>query len=180
VERQRRQLGETVSTEMLAKALSQEDPASRQLAVDTLAALDDVAGVVAALGNAHRDVRDTAVVALQHWIGRGPGQDGELHQLLTSRHQYTPQQAETCLHLLHDFSRDDMDRPETYETLIAYLRHRQPAVRALAAWYLYRLAPAGQKIAYDPTGPEAEREKAYQEWKRLIPQGKLPSRAKPK
>jgi hypothetical protein len=179
VERQRRQLGDMVPAAALAKSLDQPDSASRQLAVYSLAALDETASAVAALENSHRDVRDAAVLALQHWIGRGPGQDGKLYQLLTGRDQYSPQHAETLLHLLHDFSRDDLDRPETYETLIAYLRHSKPAIRTLAAGYLYRLAPAGKTIAYNPLGSEDQRDKAYKEWKALIPFGKLAPKAKP-
>jgi hypothetical protein len=49
-------------------------------------------------------------------------------------------------------------------------------VRELAWWHLYRLAPAGRSIRYDPAGPDAERDKAQAEWKKLIPSGQLPPR----
>ena len=63
--------------------------------------------------------------------------------------------------------------------LFRSLRHSKPAIRTLAAGYLYRLAPAGKTIAYSPLGSEDERDKAYKEWKALIPFGKLPPKAKP-
>jgi hypothetical protein len=68
----------------------------------------------------------------------------------------------------------DPKAPETYETLIAYLRHDKQPVRELAKWHLDRLAPAGRSIPFDAAAPPEEREKAYKEWKKLIPDGKLP------
>jgi hypothetical protein len=179
VEEQRRALAEKPVEAALMDGLHQSDPARRQLAVDTLAAVDDLRRLADALGHEkNADLRDAAVPVLQHWIGRGPGQDTKLYQFLIQQRQYTPRQAETVLQLLHDFSIDDRDRPETYETLIGYLRHPQPAIRELAKWYLYRWVPAGRSIAYDPAGPEAQAERAYKEWKQLIPNGKLPPKGR--
>ena len=47
-------------------------------------------------------------------------------------------------------------------------------VRELAHWHLDRLAPAGQKIAYDAAADEAARHKAAEQWRALIPPGQLP------
>jgi hypothetical protein len=87
-------------------------------------------------------------------------------------------QAETVMQLLH--SPFAAEQPETYETLIAYLQHSQAAVRELARWHLYRLAPSGRDIKYDAAAPDAERAKAVEEWKKLIPRGQLPPKEKPK
>jgi hypothetical protein len=76
------------------------------------------------------------------------------------------------LQLLH--SPFDSKLPETYEALIGYLRHDKLPVRELARWHLQRLAPKITDIPYDAAGSAAEREKAYQEWKKRIPDGKLP------
>jgi hypothetical protein len=178
LERQRGMLADASPVKVLAKSLDQGDRQDRQLAVYGLAALGQIGMVVAALENKDPAVRRAAVPALQHWIGRGPGQDKKLAQIAQAELQYSPAQIGIFMQLLHGFSPDDLERPETYEVLIGYLR-APAAIRALAAWHLYRLVPAGQKIAYNPVGSDAEREEAYKQWKALIPRGKLPPKPKP-
>ncbi len=168
--------------EVIAALMSEADEVSdaevaavmRRASVYGSAALDNVSFVVDALGNRSADVRDTAVQALRHWIGRAPGQDLKLYDALQKDKKYPAGQAEIVLDLLHSYSQTDLERPETFETLIAYLRHDKPAIRQLAAWHLYRLAPVGKPIAYDPTGTAESRETAYKKWKDLIPTGQLP------
>jgi len=98
--------------------------------------------------------------------------------VLVDHSRLSAAQAETVLQLLH--SPFAADQPETYEALIAYLGHSQLAVRELARWHLYRLAPAGRDIKYDAAADEAERTKAVEAWKKFIPRGELPPREKPK
>jgi hypothetical protein len=64
--------------------------------------------------------------------------------------------------------------PETYSLLIDNLRHDRLAIRELAFWHLRRLVPAGQSIRYDPAGSSEQRERAFEQWKKLVPDGKLP------
>ncbi len=145
----------------------------RQFAVFGLNALDDLPRVAEALADPHSaDVRDAAVLALRTWIGAYAGRDQELFRLLQDHLGYSEPQAETVLDLLH--SPFDPDRPATYEALIRLLQHPKLAVRELAYWHLVRLAPAGKEIAYDPAATEAERGKAVQAWKALVPEGQLP------
>jgi hypothetical protein len=152
-----------------AKAATQR----RRLAVYALGAVDDLEGLIDAwTDSTDAAAREAAVDTLRHWIGRDASRDGRLFRFLVQRREYTEPQAETVLHLLH--SPFLADQPETYETLIAYLRHSRLPVRELARWHLYRLAPAGRSIAYDAAAPEAERLKALEAWKKLIPSGKLP------
>ncbi len=148
----------------------------RRTAVYGSAALDKLEPVVDALADKHADVRDAAVQALRAWIGRGPGQDRKLYDFLQKEKNFSKAHAGIALELLHSFGEDDLAKPETYEVLIAYLRHEQPAIRELAAWQLYRLVPAGKDIAYDPTGGRDGLEQAYKAWKKLVPSGQLPPR----
>src|SRR5262249_8074661 len=149
----------------------------RSLAVYSWGALDDLPHLLAVLAAAkHPDMRDTAVEALRHWIGRKPGQDAELYNFLTKQQKFSPLHAEIILQLLH--SPFDEGLPETYEALIAYLRHAQLPVRELARWHLYRLAPAGRDIAYDAAASAEGRDQAYKKGKDLIPDGKLPPKPK--
>jgi hypothetical protein len=141
----------------------------REFAIQSLAALDELPRVAEALADKNAAVRETATVALRHWIGEAPGRDLALYQLLIERLNYPEAQSETVLQLLH--SPFQADQPEAYRTLLAYLRHDKLAVRSLALWHLRRLVPAGKDIRFDPAAPEAERDKGYAEWRKLIASG---------
>jgi hypothetical protein len=152
---------------------------TREITVLCMAALDDLSHVADALADTkHPEMRDAAVTALRHWIGAGSGRDAQLYRVLVEHSRLSLAQAETVMSLLH--SPFAADEPETFETLIAYLQHGQLAVRELARWHLYRLAPAGGDIKYDAAAPEAERAKAVEQWKKLIPRGQLPPPLKEK
>jgi hypothetical protein len=169
---------DVVLRDVLAESAREKDKTRaalmRSFAVFGLGAVDEVGRVAEALADPdHADVRDTAVLALRHWIGVGPGRDQRLHQVLIERDGYRPAQAETVLHLLH--SPFAADLPETYETLIAYLQHGKLAVRELAWWHLTRLA-GRTEVRYDPAGTTEESARAIAALKKLLADGKLPPR----
>ena len=148
---------------------------ARALAVYSLGALNDMPHLVEALAAGKQaNVRETAISALRHWIGEAPGQDMRLYRFLVDQKMYSTNQAEIILQLLHSFEDAARDRPETYETLIEYLRHDNSAIRELSRWHLYRWVIAGRDVAYDALGTQTDLEKAYKAWKVLIPDGKLP------
>lgn len=168
---------EELADAMMAASLKEKDAdrarVMRQLVVYGQAAIDDIGKVAAYLEESKLpDVRATAVVALRHWIGSREGRDAMLYDTLKDELGYSKAEAETIMQLLH--SPFDPRQAETYDTLITYLRHRKQAVRELAAWHLYRLAPVGRDIAFDAAAPAAARDKAVQAWKKLIPDGELP------
>jgi hypothetical protein len=171
-------LAKEVPAEALAKGLQSKSAALRRAAVHAAAALDDLGLLLKALGDTqHAGVRDTAVVALRHWLNQSADHPPQLYDVLVAGN-YKPAQAETVLHLLHSFSAQDRGRPETYELLIELLRHRDLRIRELAAWQLYRMVPQGKKIAYNAAGTAEELDAARAAWRRLIPEGKLPPREK--
>jgi hypothetical protein len=162
--------------ELLAAAAKDPDKARarevRRIYVFALGATDNLPDLLEALNNEkHEDIRKTAVVALRHWIGAAAGRDIKLYEVLLGL-RYSKAEAETILQLLH--SPFNAYQPEDFETLLAYLKHGRLAVRELAYWHLYRLAPAGRDIIYDAAGSTAEREKGAAAWKKLIPSGELP------
>lgn len=160
---------------VLEEFVNSDDTAHRRFAVVVLGATDKLAGLAVVLNAAkHQDIWDATVKVLRHWIGRGPGQDQVLYKRLIELRHYKPAEAGTVLHFLHTPADEEMTRPETYEMLIDYLTSDRLAVRGLAFWHLYRLAPAGRNIPYDPLAPKEDRAKARAEWKKLIPDGKLP------
>jgi hypothetical protein len=145
----------------------------RYLIVHAMQALDEIDNVAEVLATSkHPEMRKAAVVALRHWIGEKEGRDDRLYELLQNEQGYSAKEAATVMQLLH--SPFDRDQPETYETLITYLKHNKQAVRELAHWHLVRLAPIGDDIPFDAAGPAEEREKAAAAWKERVPAGTLP------
>jgi hypothetical protein len=169
-------------TDLLATADKEADKMraalDRELAVTGFGAIDDLPHLVDALSDPkHPEVREVAIEALRHWIGRAPGQDAQLAKYLRSK-GFSAGHTTIILQLIHSFGPDQLEEPATYDLLIADLRHEKLAIRELAAWHLYRLVQAGRDIPYDPTGSAEARDKAYKAWKSLIPDGKLPPEPK--
>jgi hypothetical protein len=93
--------------------LNSNDPLERKYAVYALGALDKLARLGQAVRETkHQDVWEDAVIALRHWIGRGPGQDQILYNRLIEKANYKPIQAETVLQLLHSFGDEQLARPD--------------------------------------------------------------------
>jgi hypothetical protein len=160
--------------------LNSDEPIERRVGVIACGALDQLARLGAFFRQArHPDLLDTAILVLRHWIGRGPGQDQRLYQALMTRGGFTPLQAESMLQLLHGFSDQELAEPETYDLLIAYLADSRLAIRALAYWHLLRLVPEGKDIAYSPLDEKDALKKAQQQWRKLVPAGKVPPKPKP-
>ncbi len=175
VERLRQRMAEKPVESALTDLFYSSNSIDRQLVVYALGALDDLPHLVDALANTkHPDVREIAIVALRHWIGRGPGQDPRLYRLLLEDKKYTANQAAIVMQLLHSFGDAERQQRETYESLIAYLQHDQLAIRELARWHLARLAPAGKAISYDAAAAAPQRERAVKQWQKLLQEGKLP------
>jgi len=157
------------------KFLASDDPLDRRLAVIALAASDQLPRLGKALRESDQpDVWENAVLAIRHWMGRGPGQHQKLYQGMIDAKTFTPAEAETAVQLLHDFGDDDLTRPAAYQYLINHLESQQLFVRGLAYWHLSRLVPEGQKFGYDPFGPQEARDAAVKKWKEFVPAGKLP------
>jgi len=165
--------------EVLEEYVVSEEPSNRRLAVILMGALDDIPNLGAAMRETkHTDVWENGVLALRHWIGRGPGQDQIIYKALIDSGRYKPVQAETVLQLLHSYGDDELARPEIYQTLIDYLDHDLLGIRGLAYWHLSRLVPAGRTLAYNPLGSKEEREAAIQKWRKLVPPGTVPERSR--
>ncbi len=179
-ERRRPLLSQAPVAKVIADEMEAADPPDRALAVYAAGALGELTPLVDALGNPrHPDVRAAAIPVLQHWLGESPRHLPELYRHLRERRGYTSNQAEIAVQLLLGFSDEALSLPETYETLIAYLRNPRLPIRELARWTLTQVVPAGRRIAFDPAGPPPEQERAFREWKQLIPDGKLPPPAPP-
>jgi hypothetical protein len=152
---------------------------NRLLGVTLAGAVDDLPRVFRVLmQSSDAATRDQAVLVLRHWLGREPGQLGKLETALVARKKLTEVQARSLGQLLVGFNEEERRDPNTYVALLAYLAHKNQAVRTLAYWHLVRLAPAGREISFDPAAPEDQRRQAVTRWHTLIPAGQLPPQAK--
>ena len=178
VESLRRGLAEVKSVDIaLANAMKQKDPLKRAVAIQSAGGVGELGMVLKRLNDKAAQVRRAAVLSLLHESNRSQAADLGLYKFLIEN-RIPSGQAEIAMELLHGlcFSPQAQKRPETYETLISYLQNKNIAIRELAAWRLYALVPKGKEIVYDAAGTAAERARAQEEWRRLIPEGKLPPR----
>ena len=164
--------------EVLEEYVVSEEPSNRRLAVILMGAWTTFRILAPPCARPkHTNIWENGVLALRHWIGRGPGQDQIIYKALIDSGRYKRVQAETVLQLLHSYGDDELARPEIYQTLIDYLDHDLLGIRGLAYWHLSRLVPAGRTLAYNPLGSKEEREAAIQKWRKLVPPGTVPERS---
>jgi hypothetical protein len=165
---------------LLHKEVGAADALERKTAVVAMGALDDLKGLLDALGDSkHADVRATAVLVLRQWVGRGPGQSVRWYEFLL-KEGYTPPQAKNMLYLVNGLEEETLRQPATYDLLIQGLNHGKAPMRVLAHWHLMRLVPGADKIEYDAAAPEAQRKQAIAQWRKLVPEGELPMPPKKK
>jgi hypothetical protein len=180
LEKLRRKMERKSVAVALADALHGSTAAGRSLAVYCSGAVDDLSSVLDALDNKkHAEVRLAGLHALRHWSGRGEQNPARQHRALLKK-RYSRGQAAIFAQLLFGFSAEQLARPETYAVLIEYLKHDRPAIREMAHWHLVMQVPDGRKIPFDAGGKPEDLKKAYAAWKKLIPDGELPGRRKPK
>jgi hypothetical protein len=164
--------------EVLKEGAASKNALERTAAVNAMGALDDVQGLFVTLASSpHADTRNQAVLALRNWLGRAPGQTIKLDAGL-KKAGYTEVQARTLLRLLYGFTPAEKREPATYDVLLDSLKQSRPAIRQLAHWHLVRLVPDGKSITFNALAPEAELQRSYDQWRKLIPTGKLPNPSK--
>ncbi|MCI0738377.1 MAG: hypothetical protein L0Y72_04985 [Gemmataceae bacterium] len=161
----------------IADALASNQPAVLQAAAASALASNDALGGIQALTNEkHMDVRRGAVRALVHYLGRDSLRHQQIDKALLGL-KYKAGEAALIVELLCGFGPEARVRPETYTLLISYLNNERLAIRELAAWNLALLAPQ-HSIAYDAAANEESRTQAQAAWRKLIPEGTVPSGAK--
>jgi len=171
-------LGDEGKSVELALAEMAEDsaPSSKVLGAYCQGALDMLPPLIDDLEDPGiHELRLAAIYSLQHYIARVPENDLKTFTLLKEKKGYNDQQAESVLTLLHGFAEPALTDPATYQTVIATLGSERVGIRELAIWRLAWLDPDGAaRINYRPGDTEMNRERAIAEWKRRIPEGKLP------
>jgi hypothetical protein len=166
----------------LAETRKEPRQASRIIAIRGLAAIDAINDLMDALADETDALgRDIATLSLQHWMGQRPDNELKLYRAMHEKMKtYTALQAEVVMELLHPFPREVRNDPGHYEKLIYNLTDPKLAIRHLSYWHLINLVPEAKKqVRYDPAGDKAALLAGQKEWKKLIPDGTVPS-AKPK
>lgn len=177
VESLRRQLGPTQSTSGVLNKIAFDQNADalvRGIAILGCGAIGEPQLVLKGLNEEKSAVvRRAAVLAMAHGINQSQGADIGLYKTMIDS-KVPAGQAEIIMELLHGFAARDLQRPETFESLISYLQHKNIGVRELAAWRLYQMVPQGKNIAFDAGASSEERARSQAAWRKLIPDGKLP------
>jgi hypothetical protein len=164
----------------LEKEVKSANSIKRVLIVRCFGAIGDLSSLLDRLTDEnYPDVRQAAIEVLRHWIALHKDNDLKLHRVLIKEKGYSAREADTILHLLHSFSRQDLARPETYSHLIDYLRQDKPAIRILAHWHLIMVVPTGREIKIDPIN-DGDVDLLYKKWKVKVPEGSLPKVPKAK
>lgn len=159
----------------LENVVRDSDAPLRDLAVLCMGAVDDVPGLLDALGSDRgADIRVGAITTLRNWMARDAGQDVRLDSAMEKK--WGKGQAAIAMELLHAYSAERLQDSGLWESLIAYLTNDNLAIRELANVQLISIRPdlARTMPAYDLAGPPEQRQVAYREWKKRIPDGKLP------
>jgi hypothetical protein len=159
-----------------------KDADNQDVGVFFLAALDETEPLVGFLKDGqHPNVRGVTLFALQSWLSRGGQHASDLARIL-ERGGDSKDDGVRIVRLLHFFSPEALEQKKTYEDLINCLDDRNRLIRDLAFWHLDRLGVGGRlpeesrKIAYDPTWGAEERRPAVEQWKKLLGEGKVPSK----
>ncbi len=169
VEKLRQQVVQSSPREATRMFVKSEDPNERATGVIFMGALDDMEGIGEVLTETkHPDTWDRAIVVVRHWLGRCAGQDQLLYRGLIEKRGLKPAQAAGVMQLLHSFGDAELAHPELYTTLVKYLDSDVLGIRGLAHWHLVRLVPAGKGIEYNPLDSKDKRDKARDEWKKLV------------
>lgn len=173
-------LKKTVETEMrINKALSPDTFAKWRHVIRSYAAMDDMGYVFNTFSGPLTPIyiRGVCLQTIQQWLAWGRDQDYALLAVVAKNHRKN--ESIRIVELFHMVTKEDADRPATYQLLIEGLNNNVLAIRTLSHWHLLGLAPAGGKIAYDPAMPAALREAAVRQWTSVIPPGHTPSTAPP-
>jgi hypothetical protein len=154
----------------------QQNGPGQVLGIMSLGAIEDLPDLLEVLADEHHAAgRQTALGTLRHYLGQHAENNLKLFKALENR--YRTSTAEIIMVLLHEYTPENLAKPETYEQLIEYLVSDTLPIRALASWqlhYIQETQEIAKRIPYDPAGGVDQRTAAHDEWKKYIPDGKLP------
>jgi len=132
-----------------------------ELAVKTLAMIDQAPYLVTALQSDHPESRLAAISGLRGWLGEDPEVHGELLPQELAK-VFRTENLPALERLLWGFSDRDARNPEVSRQLIDWMKDDQIAIRQLAFEFVSRAV--GKTYDYQPMAPQAERRAALTRW----------------
>lgn len=160
-------------TTSFAELPLERSPYGKILAVYCRAALDDVGPVLDALDDSQSpESRLAAIEALIVYLGRDSAAHFETLSKQLRQRGYSDAEVGGIIGILIGPSPEQVSNPKTYADLIENLKEDRMAVREVSLWRLAKLDPEariGGNLA-----DQAVRKRVVEEWKRRIPDGKLP------
>ena len=148
----------------------------RVLAVLASGALGSLPPLLDALEDGQNpEVRQAAAMALETLVARKPEFDVQVYDQLQAKLGYSVAQGDDTIALLHGFGESARTDPATFDRLFALLRSERIGEREMACWRLTQFDPEGANRArYRAGDPLDQRDRAITEWRKRIPEGKLP------
>ncbi|SFH62521.1 hypothetical protein [Planctomicrobium piriforme] len=130
------------------------------LAVKTLALIDQWSLLVPALKGDHQESRLSAIQGLRIWLAENPAHEVELKEELGRT--FPADDVEPITRLLWGFTVDDAKSVDISRRLLDWMKDDEIAIRELAFYYVSKLT--GRTYDYLPMSPAPERRAAVQRW----------------
>ena len=135
-------------------------------ATSTLGLVDDIPMLVKALQSEHEKTRQAAIQCLRSWLPSDPNNSVRMEQEVA---RIFPEDAVAdVVELLWGYSREDGKDPIISQKLVAFMDHKQIAVRELSFYYVTQITPRTNAHGYRPSLAESPRNAALVGWRNLL------------
>ncbi len=135
-------------------------------ATSTLGLIDDLPMLVKALQSEHEKTRQAAIWSLRSWLPTDPNNSARLQQEVGRI--FPEEVVEDVVSLLWGYSRDDGKDPIISQKLIAYMDHKQIAIRELAFYNVSQITSRSSAHGYRPSLAESPRNAALMVWRNIL------------
>ncbi|MFO1006682.1 MAG: hypothetical protein U0929_12050 [Planctomycetaceae bacterium] len=135
-------------------------------ATSTLGLVDDIPMLVKALQSEHEKTRLAAIHCLRSWLPSDPNNTARLDQEVARI--FPEDDVADIVELLWGYSREDGKDPMISQKLVAFMDHKQIAVRELAFFYVTQITPRTNAHGYRPSLPDSPRNAALVGWRNLL------------
>lgn len=135
-------------------------------ATSTLGLVDDIPMLVKALQSEHEKTRLAAIHCLRGWLPSGPDNTTRLEQEVARI--FPEDDVADLVELLWGYSREDGKDPMISQKLVAFMDHKQVAVRELAFYYVTQITPRTNAHGYRPSLADSSRHAALVGWRNLL------------
>ena len=132
----------------------------------TLGLVDDIPMLVKALQSEHEKTRQAAISSLRSWLPTDPNNTDRLEQEVARI--FPEDSVADVVDLLWGYSREDGKDAIISQKLVAFMDHKQIAVRELAFYYVSQITPRTSAHGYRPSLADSTRHAALVGWRNLL------------